>query len=532
MPGVRSRPWARSTTPPYGSTNCRDGSRTAIAFTVKSRRRRSPSRESPKSTAGLREEASYTSERYVVISTWKSPLRLPMVPKARPMSQVASAQPTSSRSISSGRADVVRSRSLCRRPSIASRTGPPTSASSCPAAAKRVPSSSITGPIRSSSAATSRWASASRTLPGGRRSAASGTEQHPSGERRARIAQAGAAGPALQSGRAPPVVAVARPGRAGRGGAGAARRAGSRLDRAHRRRGVRRERPAAGPGPAADAADALDHPGLHPRQGPDRHHRHGHQRLRGGVDGDQRRGVRRLAADHDHRRARRRRRDPRQRRRRSPDRRAGDLRHHRLPADPARPWSSPSRLPRSKLAVSAPGVYWFGVHALGTASAGRITAGRDRTFLPLVPPAVADSGQVEQTSLVLPVRARRHPWSRRSRSTTSTGGCTACGSGALHDVVATGRAARGRPLTWVVDPAVVDAVRRLAEGNPPRTLVAPAPRNPDDTPSPDPSAGASASGSADSASDDSVADPLGGGRRSPTGGCASCTASCRPPPAR
>ena len=51
-----------------------------------------------------------------MISTWKSPLRLPMVPKARPMSQVASAQPASSRSISSGCAEVVRSRSLCRRP--------------------------------------------------------------------------------------------------------------------------------------------------------------------------------------------------------------------------------------------------------------------------------------------------------------------------------------------------------------------------------------------------------------------------------
>ena len=39
-----------------------------------------------------------------------------MVPKARPMSQVASAQPVSSRSVTSGRADVVRSRSLCSRP--------------------------------------------------------------------------------------------------------------------------------------------------------------------------------------------------------------------------------------------------------------------------------------------------------------------------------------------------------------------------------------------------------------------------------
>jgi hypothetical protein len=62
-PGVRSSPCARSTTPPNGSTKSRDRTRTAIAFTVKSRRPRSPSRLSPKSTDGLREEASYSSER-------------------------------------------------------------------------------------------------------------------------------------------------------------------------------------------------------------------------------------------------------------------------------------------------------------------------------------------------------------------------------------------------------------------------------------------------------------------------------------
>ena len=38
VPGVRSSPWARSTTPPYGSSTTRPGSRTAIALTVKSRR--------------------------------------------------------------------------------------------------------------------------------------------------------------------------------------------------------------------------------------------------------------------------------------------------------------------------------------------------------------------------------------------------------------------------------------------------------------------------------------------------------------
>ena len=79
------------------------------------------------------------------------------------MSQIASAQPLSSASVCSGRAEVVKSRSLCRRPSIASRTGPPTRASSWPASRKRRPRSSMTGVIRSSSSATERWTSVSRS---------------------------------------------------------------------------------------------------------------------------------------------------------------------------------------------------------------------------------------------------------------------------------------------------------------------------------------------------------------------------------
>jgi len=61
--GVRKRPWARSRSPPNGSTNSRRGNRTAIALTVKSRRERSPSRESPYATTGLREWLAYSSVR-------------------------------------------------------------------------------------------------------------------------------------------------------------------------------------------------------------------------------------------------------------------------------------------------------------------------------------------------------------------------------------------------------------------------------------------------------------------------------------
>jgi hypothetical protein len=162
------------------------------------------------------------------------------------------------------------------------------------------------------------------------------------------------------------------------------------------------------------------------------------------------------------------------------------------------------KLPHSKITLSAPGVYWFGVHALGATAAGRSgsAAGRDRTFLPLVPPAAAN-GRVERTSLVLPVRAgvTRGP---DGTIQDVDRWLTSLRSGALHDVVTTGAAAEGRPLSWVLDPSVVDVVRRLAQGNPPRTLATPTTQKPGGGPSPSPSDGASASGSADAASDDSA----------------------------
>ncbi len=134
--GVRSRPPARSTRPSNGSTNSIAGRRTAIALTVKSRRARSPSSESPNVTAGLRVAPSYSSARYVVTSTWRSPRITPMVPNSRPMSHVLPPHLRSSLSVSSGRADVAKSKSALDRPRNASRTGPPTSANSYPASSK------------------------------------------------------------------------------------------------------------------------------------------------------------------------------------------------------------------------------------------------------------------------------------------------------------------------------------------------------------------------------------------------------------
>jgi hypothetical protein len=152
------------------------------------------------------------------------------------------------------------------------------------------------------------------------------------------------------------------------------------------------------------------------------------------------------------------------------------------------------RLPRGTLPLSSPGVYWFGVHVLGDNGEGgpRIAVGRDRTFLPYVPDTAVPGGQQEDTALVVPLRSGvvrstdgtvidPEAWGRSLRS------------GALQDLLATGQAASGRSLSWLVDPAVIDVVRRIAHGNPARTLVTPVHSSQPGEPSQSPSASGSAS---------------------------------------
>lgn len=126
---------------------------------------------------------------------------------------------------------------------------------------------------------------------------------------------------------------------------------------------------------------------------------------------------------------------------------------------------------RSQLPAEEAGVYWFGAHALGSDSAAvpdTFADGRARTFLSLVPPRTP--GTV-QTSVVIPVR--------RSIQHAANGQIRATGrwareldeGGRLETLVDLGAAAGSAPFTWLIDPAVPDAVARLAAGNPPRTLA-------------------------------------------------------------
>lgn len=128
------------------------------------------------------------------------------------------------------------------------------------------------------------------------------------------------------------------------------------------------------------------------------------------------------------------------------------------------------RVRRFEYAADSPGVYWFGIHALGESSAGRdVTAdGRARTFLP----RLNGSDRRVKTALVLPLRASLKHDDDGSLSDPAEWATNLSPDGRLGALVDAGAAAGSRPLTWLVDPAVTDAVVRLEAENPPRNLTA------------------------------------------------------------
>lgn len=129
------------------------------------------------------------------------------------------------------------------------------------------------------------------------------------------------------------------------------------------------------------------------------------------------------------------------------------------------------RVPRRLLDVPAgvPGVYWLGVHALGSSGDGRdgFADGRARTFVASVPPRTAPV----PVSLVLPVRrpVRHEPdgsLAQVERWVRDLGP-----GGPLRSMIDLGASAGDRDVTWLLDPAVLVAVQRLAAGNPGRSLA-------------------------------------------------------------
>jgi hypothetical protein len=129
------------------------------------------------------------------------------------------------------------------------------------------------------------------------------------------------------------------------------------------------------------------------------------------------------------------------------------------------------QVPRNQMPATEPGVYWFGAHALGSEDAAgpdTFADGRARTFLPLVPGGTPGT---LRTSVVIPIRRPiRHSPDGQLRGTARWAADLEV-DGRLRSLVELGAAAGSNPVTWLVDPAVPDAVAHLVAGNPPRVLA-------------------------------------------------------------
>lgn len=121
-------------------------------------------------------------------------------------------------------------------------------------------------------------------------------------------------------------------------------------------------------------------------------------------------------------------------------------------------------VPRRELPFAGPGVYWIGVHVLGSNEEGRVDGadGRARTFVTLMP----ERTQSTTLSLVLPLRS---PVRRTQEGRVANPGRwyrRLSEQGRLGRLTALGATGFGVPLTWVVDPAVLEVAGSLADGNP------------------------------------------------------------------
>ncbi|MDQ4055318.1 MAG: DUF6049 family protein [Actinomycetota bacterium] len=126
---------------------------------------------------------------------------------------------------------------------------------------------------------------------------------------------------------------------------------------------------------------------------------------------------------------------------------------------------------RALLQPTVAGVYWFGVQALGESSdspSDLVSDGRARTFLPYLPPATP--GKVK-TALVLPMRHYLPYDGDGSLEGLEHWARTLSVEGRLRDLVEFAASSGSTPVTWLVDPALPDAIRRLAMNNPPRSVA-------------------------------------------------------------
>ena len=133
-----------------------------------------------------------------------------------------------------------------------------------------------------------------------------------------------------------------------------------------------------------------------------------------------------------------------------------------------------ARCAPTTLAITGdPGVYWIGVHALGDQPGGPRPGGR-RPRAHVHPARARKSLARLRTvplSVVLPVRDRARRGGRRQPQRPRPLGAPHRARGSPVPARRTSAPRPGpRPLTWVVDPAVLDALQDFGRGNPPLSL--------------------------------------------------------------
>ena len=124
-------------------------------------------------------------------------------------------------------------------------------------------------------------------------------------------------------------------------------------------------------------------------------------------------------------------------------------------------------VPRQDLGISGePGVYWVGVHVLGADRLGRdaVADGRARTFMPLLPAGRTHSEQT-RVALLMPVQQRVRRGAHGRLVDPASWRRLLGTDGRLNKLLQLSSLAPV-PLTWVVDPAVLDAVQSVSQGNP------------------------------------------------------------------
>jgi hypothetical protein len=123
------------------------------------------------------------------------------------------------------------------------------------------------------------------------------------------------------------------------------------------------------------------------------------------------------------------------------------------------------RVPVEQLPISgAPGVYWLGVHILGTPPNGindDVADARARTFIPLVPPGPATAGV--DLALLWPITAAV-PQVRSGAFTNNGLGRALSPNGRLSELLLMAQTAPPGRLSWLLDPALISAAASMSTG--------------------------------------------------------------------